>query len=304
MRAWLRRAGCRASLPADAGLDFDAALPVVELAHVVVADSTVDAFDAEPAQEDVAGGLHQPLAHDDSRPCWACSLSPTNRASTEASPPSIAETTDPCRPGRRRDGSRRGADAPDAHNLACTVDVVELLDRVVVVRARDSPVLLDEQANRLLRFAGVISGGVRSSTGTMSGGSATILSSPSTSSARFAKTRVLSRVPRLRDAFSACVASFLRDRFAATSARTQADHLLDVQVVVPGIERPHACRSSHHGRGTRKRSRDDRTPVVGSEAAVATEDLDACGETLHVPLPRPGKCLVEVVDVEYQLPLG
>ena len=42
----------------------------------------------------------------------------------------------------------------------------------------------------------------------------------------------------------------------------------------------------------------------GANAAVATEDLEARGETLHVPLPRAGERLVEVVDVEHQLPLG
>ena len=138
----------------------------------------------------------------------------------------------------------------------------------------------------------------------MSGGSATILSFPSTSSARFAKTRVLSRSLAFATCFSARRASFLRDSFRGDLGANPIHHLFDVQVVVPGIERPHARCSPHHGAVLADGSRDDRTPVVGSEAAVATEDLDACGETLHVPLPRAGKCLVEVVDVEYQLPLG
>ena len=49
---------------------------------------------------------------------------------------------------------------------------------------------------------------------------------------------------------------------------------------------------------------DDRAPIGLREAAVATEDLEARRQTLHVPLPRAGQRLVEVVDVEHQLPLG
>ena len=40
------------------------------------------------------------------------------------------------------------------------------------------------------------------------------------------------------------------------------------------------------------------------EAAVTSGDLEAGRQALHVPLPRPGQGLVEVVDVEHQLALG
>ena len=39
-------------------------LPVPELAHVVVVGAAVDAVDSLPSEEDVAGGLHQPLTLD------------------------------------------------------------------------------------------------------------------------------------------------------------------------------------------------------------------------------------------------
>ena len=46
-------------------LDFRGSLPVLELAPVEVAVLAVDAgLDVQPAEEDVAGGLHQPLAGD------------------------------------------------------------------------------------------------------------------------------------------------------------------------------------------------------------------------------------------------
>ena len=43
---------------------------------------------------------------------------------------------------------------------------------------------------------------------------------------------------------------------------------------------------------------------AGGEPAVAAGDLKARGQPLHIPLPRAGQGLVEVVDVEHQLPLG
>jgi len=47
------------------GLDVDGVLPVPQLADVVVMSGAVRAgFGALPAQEDVAAGLHQPLAGD------------------------------------------------------------------------------------------------------------------------------------------------------------------------------------------------------------------------------------------------
>src|SRR6185312_2231617 len=43
-------------------VDVGAALPIVKLPNVVVAGFAVEPFDADPTQEDVGRGLHQPLA--------------------------------------------------------------------------------------------------------------------------------------------------------------------------------------------------------------------------------------------------
>src|SRR6185437_10951718 len=48
----------------EEGVHVRAALPVMELAHVVVAGYAVEALDALPAQEDVRRRLHQPLSRD------------------------------------------------------------------------------------------------------------------------------------------------------------------------------------------------------------------------------------------------
>jgi hypothetical protein len=79
---------------------------------------------------------------------------------------------------------------------------------------------------------------------------------------------------------------------------------IDVDVVVPDLEGRH-LRSAAHGLSVGPdRSRDDVAPVRGAEAQIAPADLEARGQALHIPFPRPWKRLVEVVDVEHQLPLG
>ena len=47
-----------------------------------------------------------------------------------------------------------------------------------------------------------------------------------------------------------------------------------------------------------------KTTIHDIERAVATADLEARGQTLHIPLPRSGEGLVEVVDVEDHSPFG
>jgi len=48
---------------------------------------------------------------------------------------------------------------------------------------------------------------------------------------------------------------------------------------------------------------DDRAPIRGGEPKIATGDLKAGGQAFDVPLPRTGKGLIEVVDVEDHLAL-
>ena len=77
-----------------------------------------------------------------------------------------------------------------------------------------------------------------------------------------------------------------------------------VDVVVPDVESPHLRGAAHDRAIGRDRRDDDVASVRTAEAELAPADLEAGGKPLHVPLPGPGKRLVEVVDVEQQLPLG
>ena len=196
------------------------------------------------------------------------------------------------------------ADAADADDLAGGVDVLELLDRMVVIGER-APVLLDQRAHQLLRVvARACSGRTSSSIGTISGGSGTIRSLPSISSVRFAKTLMLSRVRGLRDVLRRLLPFLLAEPLRSDLGADPAHHLLDVHVVVPRLERPEVRRVPHHQPVLADAGHDHDAPVGGGEAALAAEHLDAGGEALHVPFPRAGKRLVEVVDVEQDLALG
>ena len=79
---------------------------------------------------------------------------------------------------------------------------------------------------------------------------------------------------------------------------------LNLDVGVPDIQVAHPGGLLHPRPVFLGHGQHDRAPLCGSEPAVAAGDLEARGQPLHVPLPRAGQGLVEVVDVEHQLPLG
>src|SRR3954447_10037582 len=116
------------------GVDVGAALPVVELAHVVVAGHAVDSGDPLPPEEDVARRLHQPLTDDDPLPVVGVH----------------ARATEPLQDGRlclldleeervtvvaaeEQQDVAAGSDAADADDLPGRVYVAVLLQRVMVV---------------------------------------------------------------------------------------------------------------------------------------------------------------------------
>ena len=92
------------------------------------------------------------------------------------------------------------SDAPDADHLARGVDVFELLDRVVLAGER-APVAADQRAHQSVELLGRrFRRTARSSIGTISGGSATMLQLAVRSRpARFEKHADVVAGPRLRD---------------------------------------------------------------------------------------------------------
>src|SRR4051812_15231224 len=87
-------------------------------------------------------------------------------------------------------------------------------------------------------------GTARSSIGTMIGGSATIRSSPSMTSARRANTRALSR-ERALAIMSSCARLTLANPLDADFAANQLEQLPGFQVLVPGLQAAHPGGAAH-----------------------------------------------------------
>ena len=108
------------------------ALPVAQLADVEVALYAVDARDALPAQEDVARGLHEPLAGDDP---LARSWRTRSRADELARAPTRSASLawrssgSSLVPAEQQDHPAAGPDAAHADHLAGHVDEAVLLQQ-------------------------------------------------------------------------------------------------------------------------------------------------------------------------------
>ena len=84
----------------------------------------------------------------------------------------------------------------------------------------------------------------------------------------------------------------------------QFPNVRDARPRIPHIERPHGGEPAHRLSVLARQLADDRDPPTGAEAVFTTGDGHACREPLQIPFPRAGKRLVEVDEVEQQLPLG
>ena len=222
--------------------------------------------DADPAEEDVAGRLHQPLAGDDALAVrCGTSLRPTNASSTEGS----ASLT--C----RKSGSlasrpssstiqAAGADAAHPDHLARHVDEPVALEQVPAVARRVAPVARAERARALL--AELVASG-SSAAGRAAARSAAgrpmIRGSPSTTWVSLLEG--LQAVPRagLREALLGALARLA----LGDGGRNSASSVVDVEAartrrrgcVIAG-ELAHRARGSAHG------GPDDRVALASREA--------------------------------------
>ena len=133
----------------------------------------------------------------------------------------------------------------------------------------------------------------------ISGGSETILGSPSTFSVSFVNAFMLSFVR----AFAAAASTFA----ACFCGALLPDRLLDggdVEPRVPDLEVRHRREPPHPLAVFACDAEHDLVALRLREVAVAAADLEARGESLHVPFERAGQRLVEVVEVEDEVPLG
>src|SRR4029077_13654240 len=83
----------------------------------------------------------------------------------------------------------------------------------------------------------------------------------------------------------------------------QARKLVHLDPGVPHVEVALLCEAVHRLTVGRDGLQHRGGNVLALERPVPTGDADARGEALHIPFPGAGQGLVEVVDVEDQLPL-
>ena len=110
--------------------------------------------------------------------------------------------------------------------------------------------------------------------------------------------------PRLRDHFLKRLALDFADSFNLDFLADQLEEHPGFQVVIPCVQPPDPGGLAHPVPVLRDPGHDHGAPVGRGEAAVAPHDLEAGRETLHVPFPRPGQGLVEIVDIEQHPPFG
>src|SRR5271165_1993947 len=136
-------------------VDVRAALPVLELAYVVIASDAVEPPDVLPAQEDVGGRLHQPLTRDHALAVVRVGTGPEETFEhRRLCLLDLQEQRIIMVPAEQQHDVAAGADAAHAHHLVRRVDVAVLLEGVVMT-PQGAPVraeqLLDQRV-RILPF--------------------------------------------------------------------------------------------------------------------------------------------------------
>src|SRR6185437_3162275 len=76
-----------------------------------------------------------------------------------------------------------------------------------------------------------------------------------------------------------------------------------LEMLVPRVQAPHPGGAAHPAPVFPDPGHDHGAAVGPGEASVPSHDLEARRQPFHVPLPRAGEGLVEIVDVEQHLPL-
>jgi hypothetical protein len=130
-------------------LDLDRALPVPELAHVEVTVAAVEADRHAPAEEDVPGRLHQPLAFDHAAPVVAVAARPG--VGLEHRGFGLLRLQEErvfvVAPGQQ-DHPGAGADAPHPDHLAGEPAEVEAVEQVLAVAGQGRAVGGEHVAQR------------------------------------------------------------------------------------------------------------------------------------------------------------
>jgi hypothetical protein len=190
------------------------------------------------------------------------------------------------------------AHAPHADRLPSHVDHPELLQKVAAVGLQRAPIgsheLVDPPEHLVTRLAGLHLANGHDDRRIAH-------------DARLAVDHAGELVEGAQAVLAAGLGQHLLGSLGHPAGDLRAGHLQDLVGVQPSVphrelgkpgERPDLVAIRLDG----GEHRSGALPLV--EAPLPPGDGDARGQPLHVPFPRPGQRLVEVVDVEHQVPLG
>ena len=203
----------------------------------------------------------------------------------------------PSRPNMQGD-PRTGADASDADHLSGEVHEPEVLEQVLPVSLQGSTVGADQVVDRLQELGRVVR-------------RKQLLDGDDQRRLADDPQLAVDDVRQLGERLQAVLGLGLRNHPLRRLEVLLVEHglqtretLLDPRVRVPDLEVAHRGELPHRGSIRAHRVADDLGALLVREPVVATRDGQARGETLHVPFPRSMSRLVEIVDVEQELPLG
>ncbi len=280
-------------------IDLGRALPVAQLAPVEVSGAVLGpGVHVNPAEKDVAARLDQALSLDDPLAVIG-ELAPAEEllqhrrfCLLELQHERILAVAT----HQQRDPGA-GSDAADADDLAREIDQLELLEqRPPVARKR-----LRVGAEKLVQLREHEIAAARRGEFADRHDQRRVGHDPRLPFALLRQLRERGEVVvgvRLRDLASRALPG------ARAQLRAKAfECRFGFELGVPDLQISHRCEFRHRGAIGRDCREHRAFGRLGAEAVVLRRDHHAAGEALHIPLPRPAERLVEVVDVEHQLPL-
>ena len=254
-------------------------------------------FAREPAEEDVARRLHQPLALDYAPALLLELLLPANGSSTEALRLLDLQEERIVRvAAEEQNDPGAGPDAADADDLVGDVDVAVALDQVPDVAVERSRYWAISFEQPLLDRLGLGPSKI-SSIGMISGGSLTMRSSPSTRRVSLAKARRLFLLSALATPCRSCLRRLAAHLRAVLLEGLEVDRSYQTSMLRIAASRRI---SSRYARAAAARPLG--APLL--EAAIRGRRSRSSRRAASRPIRTVPGGLVEVVDVEDQPPVG
>ena len=279
-------------------LDRRGELPVLQLAHVKVAVHLVRARHAGPAQEDVAFGLHQVLPGDDPLALVGVLAAPgILRQNGDLGFLGLQEQRLVSVSAVHQQDPGAGADAADPDDLAGRLDQRELLQQVPPVRLQRAPVLAQHRADLVIDRAGPHIGEEL-----LQGDDHRRVADdpPSALDLGGQLAQHLHAVPGV--GLGQQLLGLLEPLLLHLGLEL-ADGLLDIQVRIPHVQERLPGEAAHRRPVRLGRRQDDLAAGLAGEPVVPARHRQARRQPLDIPLERARQGLIEVVDVEDQVPL-